>query len=57
MEITIFFFFWGGVPNPQNLLTKMWRGSAMTPRMPKLKTNAPLGTWRRMRELSPSRGF
>jgi len=31
--------------------------SAMTPRMPTFKTIAPLGAWRRMREISPSRGY
>ena len=30
---------------------------AMTPHMPELKTTAPLGAWRRMREISTSHGF
>jgi len=31
--------------------------SAITPHTPKLKTIAPLGAWRHMREISPSRAF
>jgi len=30
---------------------------SMTPRVPKLETTAPLETWQRMREISPSCGF
>jgi len=47
-------------PKPLNKLTKnlVWViTTAMTPRKPKLKTIAPLGAWRRMREISPSHGF
>ena len=48
-------------PKPLKWLTKNLAWvimSAMSPSIPKLKTNAPLGTWwRRMREISPSDGF
>jgi len=50
----------GRTPKPLNRLTKnlvLVITSAMTSRMPKLKTNTPLGTWQHMREISPSRGF
>ena len=47
-------------PKPMNRLTKNLARvitSAMTPRMPKFKTIALLGAWRRMREILPSRCF
>ena len=42
-------------PQPLNRLTKNLASVitlAITPRMPKLKTNAPLGTWRHMHKIS-----
>ena len=56
------FFFFGGEQNPKtktlNRLTKnlAWVITlAMTPCIPKFKTNAPLGTWWHMREICDPR--
>jgi len=45
-------------PKPFNQLTKKlaWV-HAITPHMPKFKTIALLQAWRRVHEISPSRGF
>jgi len=46
-------------PKPLNRLKKNGVGDYVGDNSPKkkLKTNAPLGAWRRMREISPSSGF